>query len=217
MKKFLIVVATGAMLTAAAMANQFTFTDYDFNGVDCFPQSTAGWNFELVAGDGLEIVSFDDLGWGYAVLYTGGGELTVTLSDCEVAMLGAMFIVGLPNVDFNFYFNSAEVDVIYFPMTFCDFCDDPTEIVPTEFALADAYPNPFNPVTTIDYSISEPCHATLTVFNVAGQEVVTLVDGEMEVGNFNVTFDAADMASGVYFYKLNAGDFSAIKKMTLVK
>jgi len=58
---------------------------------------------------------------------------------------------------------------------------------------------------------------TLTVFNVTGQEVATLVDGEQKVGRYDVGFDAADLASGVYLYRLTAGDFSAVKKMTLVK
>ncbi len=219
MKKFLIVVAAGAMMNTAALANQFTFTDWDFLGLDCFPGTALGMDFEFVAGDGIEVLNFSVWDWGqYDILYAGGGVLTVFMGDCVENMAGAMFELVLPNVDFNFYFSSVEVEVLVFPTTFCGWCDEPTNVdVPEEFALANAYPNPFNPETTIQYSISEPCHATLTVFNVAGQEVATLVDGEMEVGNFNVTFNAADLASGVYFYKLNAGDFSAIKKMTLVK
>lgn len=215
MKKLLTVVATGAILTTAAVAGQVTIGDWDFIGVDCFPGVTAGWGFDAIAGDGVVIVDVVVWSWGqYDVIYEGGGMIHCILADCVQAGLGAEFDCNVPDDIFNHYLPEVIVEM---PMTFCGFCDEPTEVIPTEFALANAYPNPFNPTTTIDYSISEPCHVTLTVFNVAGQEVATLVNGEMEVGNFDVTFDAADLASGVYFYKLNAGDFSAIKKMTLVK
>ena len=215
MKKLLTVVATGAILTTAAVAGQVTMGTWDFTGVDCFPGVFDGMEFSVEGGDGVTILGITYFDWGqYDVLYEGGGMMLFVLDGCGQVDLGAAFEVVAIDDIFNHYLPEVIVEM---PMTFCDFCDTPTEVVPTEFALANAYPNPFNPTTTIDYSISEPCHATLTVFNVAGQEVVTLVDGEMEVGDFNVTFDAADLASGVYFYKLNAGDFSAIKKMTLVK
>jgi hypothetical protein len=93
----------------------------------------------------------------------------------------------------------------------------PTEVAPVDLALADNYPNPFNPTTTIDFSIAEPTDVSLVVYNINGEVVANLVDGEMSVGNHSVTFDASNLSSGVYFYTLRAGDFVATKKMTLIK
>ena len=89
--------------------------------------------------------------------------------------------------------------------------------VPAEYGLAQNYPNPFNPVTSIEYSVAGNVQATLKVYNVLGQEVVTLVDEVQEPGQYSVSWDAGDVASGVYFYRLNAGDFSATKRMVLMK
>jgi len=89
--------------------------------------------------------------------------------------------------------------------------------VPTEFALQQNYPNPFNPSTAISYALPQRSHVRLTVFNTLGQQVATLVNGEMEAGNHNVTFDAAELASGVYLYLLQAGEFVETKKLILMK
>ncbi len=95
---------------------------------------------------------------------------------------------------------------------------------PTIFSLSQNYPNPFNPITTIKYSIpnntSEKLHAAsvqLKVYNLLGQEVATLVNGQQSAGNYEVKFDAANFASGLYIYKLQAGDFVTSKKMLLLK
>jgi hypothetical protein len=86
-----------------------------------------------------------------------------------------------------------------------------------EYKLSQNYPNPFNPSTKIDFSIPSAGLAQLKVFNVLGQEVATLVNENMTVGNHSVTFDASRLASGVYLYKLVAGSFVSTKKMVLLK
>ena len=86
------------------------------------------------------------------------------------------------------------------------------------FQLDDAYPNPFNPVTRIQFSLPVPATVTLTVYNMLGQEVLQLIKGEnMGAGRHSVDFDASKLASGIYVYRLKAGEFSATKKITLVK
>ncbi len=88
---------------------------------------------------------------------------------------------------------------------------------PVEFALADAYPNPFNPTTTIEFSLENAGMTTLKVYNLAGQEVATLVNGNMERGAHQVTFDASALSSGMYLYSIEAEGFTATKKMALIK
>lgn len=94
----------------------------------------------------------------------------------------------------------------------------PTEnLKPAEFALRQNHPNPFNPQTSIEYSIPEDEHVQLKVFTVYGQEVATLVDRTMSPGRYRITFDARSIASGVYYYKLVAGRFSDVKRMVIIK
>jgi hypothetical protein len=90
-------------------------------------------------------------------------------------------------------------------------------LTPNRFSLSQNYPNPFNPVTTISFSLPEASYVRLDVFDVAGRRVATLVDETRNAGVHNVTFDASSMASGVYFYRIEAGDMTETKKMILVK
>jgi hypothetical protein len=89
--------------------------------------------------------------------------------------------------------------------------------VPDKFELNQNYPNPFNPTTTINFTLSKISDVKLTVYNLLGQKVMTLVDSRMSAGQQSVVFDASKLTSGVYFYRLDAGSFSAIKKMMLLK
>ena len=88
---------------------------------------------------------------------------------------------------------------------------------PLSFKLNQNYPNPFNPTTTIDYSIPKSSYVTLKVYNILGKEVSTLVSGERSAGNYSVKFDGSELASGVYFYRLTAGNKTDIKKIMLTK
>ncbi|MCL5737508.1 MAG: T9SS type A sorting domain-containing protein [Bacteroidetes bacterium] len=89
--------------------------------------------------------------------------------------------------------------------------------VPTSFALSQNYPNPFNPTTTISYDLPTRTNVTLMVYNVLGQMVATLVNGEQTAGEHRATFDGSRFASGTYFYVLQAGSFRSVQKMMLVK
>ena len=96
------------------------------------------------------------------------------------------------------------------------------ETLPGEFALQQNYPNPCNPSTTIQYSIPgnvvETLHATsLRVFDILGNEVATLVNENKPTGNYEVKFDASNLSSGIYFYKLQSGSFVQTKKFILIK
>ncbi len=89
--------------------------------------------------------------------------------------------------------------------------------LPTAFALFQNYPNPFNPSTTIRYGLPNRSDVTLAIFNTLGQQVATLVKGEEEAGYHEVKFDAVGLSSGVYFYRITAGDNVAVKKLLLLK
>ena len=89
--------------------------------------------------------------------------------------------------------------------------------LPIQFELAQNYPNPFNPSTTIRFSIPQSSNVTLKIFNTLGQEVSTLINQNMESGVHTINFDASQLNSGIYFYRLDADQFSQVRKMTLIK
>lgn len=89
--------------------------------------------------------------------------------------------------------------------------------VPSSYNLTQNYPNPFNPNTKISFTLPVSGRTTLKVFNMLGQEVATLVDSHEQAGEYSVDFDASKLASGVYFYRLESGSFTATKKMVLMK
>jgi hypothetical protein len=88
---------------------------------------------------------------------------------------------------------------------------------PLTFDLAQNYPNPFNPSTSIKYSVPESGNIRLSVFNIVGEEVAVLVDGFSQAGSFEVTFDASNLSTGVYLYKLQSANSVQTKKMMLLK
>jgi hypothetical protein len=115
------------------------------------------------------------------------------------------------------YLNNStlNVDVNLTPNSTTGITDNATVI--TGYALMQNYPNPFNPSTTISYQLPQNSFVTLKVYNILGNEVATLVNEQQTAGKYNFNFKANNLASGVYFYKLTAGNFTSIKKLTLLK
>ena len=91
------------------------------------------------------------------------------------------------------------------------------EMVVNEFALLSAYPNPFNPTTTLSYALPKASRVKLIVYDITGQQVAELVDGWRDMGMHEAVFDASNLASGVYIYNLTAGTFNATGKMVMMK
>jgi hypothetical protein len=89
--------------------------------------------------------------------------------------------------------------------------------IPSQFVLDQNYPNPFNPLTTIRYGLLHQSHVTLTVYNTLGQQVSVLQNGEQDAGYHEVKFDGKDLASGVYFYRIQAGSFVQTRTLLLLK
>jgi hypothetical protein len=107
-----------------------------------------------------------------------------------------------------------------FDMTWC-LSFEPSAVTdidtPATVVLNANHPNPFNPETTISYELTAPQQVELVVFNVTGEKVATLVSGTQSAGIYSQQFDGSDLPSGIYFYRLNAGEFSQTNRMLLVK
>jgi hypothetical protein len=89
--------------------------------------------------------------------------------------------------------------------------------IPTGYSISQNYPNPFNPVTNINFSLPVSSDVRLTVFDMLGREVSVLANGKFEAGNYSIDYNASNLTSGIYFYTINAGSYTATKKMMLIK
>lgn len=115
------------------------------------------------------------------------------------------------------------LDVIYDALYQYGLECDPTGIEiaqeqkPESFRLSQNYPNPFNPITTIGYQLQEASMIDLSIYNILGQKVATPVSGKQPAGVYKAEWDASDYTTGVYYYRLSAGDYQQVKKMILIK
>jgi hypothetical protein len=149
--------------------------------------------------------------WGKVGFVEGNGtttdEHTYQFEDQSIS--SGNYLYRLRQIDFNGsfeYSKKVEVDVT----------------TPNKFSLQQNYPNPFNPTTEIKFTLPADSKVTLSVYNVLGQKVETLINGNLASGEHNVRFDASLLNSGVYFYRIEAGGksgskYSAVKKMILTK
>ena len=85
------------------------------------------------------------------------------------------------------------------------------------YELSQNYPNPFNPTTTLSYAIPRSGDVTLIIYNILGEEIISLVNEFKSVGRYEITWDASAQSSRIYFYRLKSGDFEETKKMVLLK
>jgi hypothetical protein len=88
---------------------------------------------------------------------------------------------------------------------------------PTEYNLNSIYPNPFNPITNITYELPDDSYITISIYDLAGRKIIDLVNGTIQAGRFNTTWNAEQYSSGVYFIKMKTESFTKIQKVILVK
>jgi hypothetical protein len=152
--------------------------------------------------------------WRMVAFKKGNGTMSeptaYTLQDKIEGIAADQIMYRLKQIDFNGNFEYSESVLV-------------DNIAPLEYAVSQNYPNPFNPATIISYAVPSQNYVSLKVFNVTGEEIATLVNGVKEAGTYEVSFNATEMPSGVYFYVFKAGDTEnsssvlATKKMMLLK
>ena len=122
--------------------------------------------------------------------------------------------------------DKSTIDTVYVRFQSEDYILGPSSItdvkeikqnIPTEYSLSNAYPNPFNPTTKIRFDIPKTSLVKLVVYDILGREVTVLVNKEMKPGRYETIFDAHDLASGVYLFRIKAGNYNKVSKMILIK
>jgi hypothetical protein len=145
---------------------------------------------------------FDDFGFNWDIAY-GLGELKRSYYITDPYAIDFQNILTYAKINNVEYGTKVDVTI--------------SEKLPIQAVLYQNYPNPFNPVTTIDYSVPKIGFVTIKVYDILGREVMTLLNENKLVGNYNVEFNASKLVSGVYFYRMQAGDFVQTKKLILLK
>jgi hypothetical protein len=171
--------------------------------------------FDRVGGGKTVTLSYHDSARGYVV--------------ASVANFGPQQTIGR-NPIVTFAFTSAQEGSSLSPMSYTiidgagritsgvsSVTVEQSTSVPTVYGLSQNYPNPFNPVTKIDYQLPNDGFVTLALYNVLGQEVARLVNGEHRAGYYSITVDGNSLSSGVYIYRISSGDFVSTKRMLLLK
>ena len=189
------------------------------------PTNTITWTLPSVPQDGTYEIKF-----GYRCAYDSPKIQFINVNGTqagEVIFEGAasQWLEKSTTVDLLAGQNTIQLQLSWGWMHL-DYMAVPTEIVvgvddlsgtPTEYSLHQNYPNPFNPETTIEFVIPKSSFVNLSIYDVLGRKVVTLINRELNAGNYSIPFKASTLASGVYFYRLETGNFSEIKKMMLLK
>ncbi|NWF49200.1 MAG: T9SS type A sorting domain-containing protein [Ignavibacteriaceae bacterium] len=145
---------------------------------------------------------------------------SIIVSDSSISPTGSQnpVVIELPGGAAAFLYAGSNGKYVYFDRQ--DWATGVNEINlanPDNYSLNQNYPNPFNPITKISWQSPVGSHQVLKVFDILGNEVATLVDEYKEAGNYEVDFNAASLSSGVYFYRLNTGDYVKTMKMVLLK
>ncbi len=156
---------------------------------------------------GFEVLrSFDNGAWETIAFINGNGTSTELhkYSYTDINVNNGFYSYKLKQIDYDGSYKITDVIEVEFNVL-------------NNFELSQNFPNPFNPITTINYTISDDNLVSLKVFDILGKEVSSLVNEYQKKGKYSVKFDAINLPSGIYFYQLNSGNFSSVKKLMLVK
>ncbi len=171
--------------------------------------------YTFAAADGAPLDTIDIAEWNFAVT----GDYSTGSSNGRAGGFTSVMDVDVENSEPAVYtqtYYGWAVEKWVFDGTIVGI-EQISDAIPTEFALKQNYPNPFNPQTTIEFAVDRPAPITLEVFNLAGQRVAMLVNETKAAGTYRVLFDGRNLPSGIYFYRLKAGQSMATRKMLLTK
>ncbi len=182
-------------------------------------EGTAGtYNFAISvapAGNGKQEIAYELKKTDNSYILTGAAiDNHSTLPATQFN--GIIFALGPGNTTTALKLTNVQV-TLGKPLVVTSVDNEPNSGLPMSYSLSQNYPNPFNPSTTINFALPKSGNVSLVVYDILGREVAHLVNGELQAGYHKVEFNADNLASGVYFYRLKAGDFVSVKKLMLLK
>ena len=206
--EFITNIAVHTVVSSPGQIGDFWFQENVSNGVASAAVAYGTWHWQKIVVDGQNI----------SVTAWADGEAmpdaaTYSYEALTTTEAPSFILVGVTDDDSS----SVQVDEIWYNERPAGLGISDEAPIASRYELGQNYPNPFNPTTHIRFNIPETANAKLTVFNVMGEEVATLVNGVMQAGGHTVSWNAASMPTGVYFYQLESGNFSQTKKLLLVK
>ena len=207
-----IVSLSGPDTVLTGSTNDFTFTvgstgSFTRGGIDV---AVSNGTLDIGTSTGIKILSGEVV---QSSKFTGATTKTFTFTAPSTSGTVIMYACGSAGSSNPPPWNNASNKTIVVKSS----TGIENNITPVSFSLNQNYPNPFNPNTTIKFQTKDLRLVTLKVYNIIGKEVATLVNENLKAGNYEVTFDGSNLSSGIYLYKIKAGNFSEVKKMTLVK
>ena len=206
--EFLTNLAVHTVVSSPGQIGDFWFQENVSNGVASAAVAYGTWHWQKIVVDGqnISVTAWAD---GEAMPDTA----TYSYEALTTTEAPSFILVGVTDDDSS----SVQVDELWYNERPAGLGISDEAPIASRYELGQNYPNPFNPTTHIRFNIPETANAKLTVFNVMGEEVATLVNGVMQAGGHTVSWNAASMPTGVYFYQLESGNFSQTKKLLLVK
>ena len=206
--EFLTNLAVHTVVSSPGQIGDFWFQENVSNGVASAAVAYGTWHWQKIVVDGqnVSVTAWAD---GEAMPDTA----TYSYEALTTTEAPSFILVGVTDDDSS----SVQIDEIWYNERPAGLGISDEAPIASRYELGQNYPNPFNPTTHIRFNIPETANAKLTVFNVMGEEVATLVNGVMQAGGHTVSWNAASMPTGVYFYQLESGNFSQTKKLLLVK
>ncbi len=190
---------------------------FDLGVVDSINKVVIHWGDHAYAKSYYLSVSTDQVKWTRKITIsngTGGTDYVETIEN--VNGLGRYVQITFTGKGTErTYYSISELGIYGIPIATGIISEG--DGLPSDYSLTQNYPNPFNPTTRIDFSIVKDSRVELTVYNILGERVAVLVDRPMNAGRYTVSFEAGSLASGIYFYRLKAGDFVSPRKMILLK
>jgi Secretion system C-terminal sorting domain len=203
---------TGPDTVTVGSTTNYTFTvsrtsgTFNTGGVDI---AVSTGTLGIGTSSGIKISSGEVV---HSAKFTTTTTKTFTFTAPSTAGTVTMYICGAAGTNPPAWNNGANKTIVVKSLTGIE-----NNSTPASYNLNQNFPNPFNPVTKINYDLAKTSEVSLVVYNLLGKKVSTLVNQKQDAGYYSVDFNAANLSSGVYYYKIQAGDFTSIKRMTLIK
>jgi hypothetical protein len=214
----------GGFVSSFAISGNNIFAGTYYDGIFLSTDNGSSWNgvnngltnlaVTSLAISGNNIFAGTGSRWGGGIfLSTDNGSSWNAVNNG----LTDLYVLSLAISGNNIFAGTSSSGVWRRPLSEMTAVESNKDNLATEFALEQNYPNPFNPSTKIKYSIPQSSNVVIKVFDILGNEIETLVNEEKPAGTYEITWNATNLPSGVYFYQLKAGDFVQTNKMILLK